>query len=138
MKIIMVVAGLAALFFLFFSYMFRRMKNSPDVRKNDKILDLTDKNFLQQIKSNVTLVDFWASWCVPCKMMAPVLNEIAEEVPANVKVCKVNVEEYQSLATKYSVRGIPTMLLFRNGKEIDRFVGVKTKDFLLKRINNLK
>jgi thioredoxin 1 len=71
-------------------------------------------------------------------MMAPVLNEIAESDNSGLQVCKVNVDEYQSLASKHGVRGIPTTILFRNGKEIDRFVGVKTKDFILKQINSIK
>lgn len=136
MSVALIVTLLVLLFFagyIFLSY--RKMKNVPDVVKSDKIKDLTDKNFNHQIKNNISLVDFWASWCVPCKMMSPVLNELAEEVDSGVQVCKVNVEQYQSLATKYAVRGIPTMLLFKNGKEINRFVGVKSKDFLLQEIN---
>ena len=114
------------------------MKNIPETEKSEKIKDLTDKNFQYQLKNNISLVDFWASWCVPCKMMAPVLNELAEEVRPGVQVCKVNVEEYQSLASQYGIKGIPTMLLFRNGKEINRFVGVKSKDFLLDQINKTR
>ena len=136
MSVALIVTLLVLIFFagyIFLSY--RKMKNVPDVVKSDKIKDLTDKNFSHQIKNNISLVDFWASWCVPCKMMSPVLNELAEEAGPNVQVCKVNVEEYQSLASKYAVRGIPTMLLFRNGKEINRYVGVKSKDFLLQEIN---
>jgi len=112
----------------------RKMKKVPAVEKNDKITDLSDKNFQNQIKNDLTLVDFWASWCLPCKMMAPVLNELADEVGEGVQVCKVDVEQYQSLASKYAIRGIPTMLLFKDGREINRFVGVKTKDFLLQQI----
>lgn len=136
MSVTLIVTLLVLLFlagYIFLSY--RKMKNVPDVVKSDKIIDLTDKNFNHQIKNKISLVDFWASWCVPCKMMSPVLNELAEEAGPDVQVCKVNVEEYQSLASKYSIRGIPTMLLFRNGKEINRFVGVKSKDFLLQEIN---
>lgn len=81
------------------------------------------------------MVDFWASWCVPCKAMAPVLNELAEELDEKVKICKLNVDENQQLAVKYAVRSIPTLILFRNGKEIDRFVGVKSKSFLTGKIN---
>lgn len=117
----------------YFYYSYRKIRNIPDVQKSEKIQDLTDKNFQYQVKNGISLVDFWASWCVPCKMMAPVLNELAEET-SDIKVCKVNVEQYHSLANKYAVRNIPTMLLFRNGKEIDRFVGVKSKDFLLRHI----
>ena len=112
----------------------RKMKKVPAVEKNDKITDLSDKNFQNQIKNDLTLVDFCASWCLPCKMMAPVLNELADEVGEGVQVCKVDVEQYQSLASKYAIRGIPTMLLFKDGREINRFVGVKTKDFLLQQI----
>ncbi len=102
-----------------------KLKNAPAVVDSAKIKVLTDKNFQQQIKNGLTLVDFWASWCMPCKMMAPVLNELAEELHNEANICKLNVEHYQSVASKFSVRGIPTMILFKNGKEINRFVGVK-------------
>ncbi len=113
-------------------YARRKIKNMPKVADSDKIITLTDKNFNQQIKNKRVLVDFWAEWCGPCKMMAPILNELAEELPEGQAVGKLNVEEYQSMAQKFQVRGIPTMILFENGKEINRFVGVKTKDFLKK------
>ena len=138
MKITVIVAVIVALFAGYFIYSFRKMKNIPIVETSKKIIELTDKNFRFQVKNGITLVDFWASWCVPCRMMAPVLNDVAEEAGEKVRVCKVNVEEYQSLAGRYSVRGIPTMILFRDGKEIDRFVGVKSKEFLMNRIRGLK
>jgi len=117
-----------------------KMKNIPVVDDSDKILTLTDNNFQHQTKNKLVLVDFWASWCAPCRMMAPVLNEVADELSGNSHVGKVNVEQFQSLAQKFKVRNIPTMILFKNGKEIDRFVGVKSKDFLLQMIskNNFK
>ncbi len=130
------VIAIALIGYIFLTY--RKMKNIPETEKSDKIKDLTDKNFQFQLKNNISLVDFWASWCVPCKMMAPVLNELAEEVSPGVQVCKVNVEQFQSLATQYGIKGIPTMLLFRNGKEINRFVGVKSKDYLLDQINKTR
>lgn len=118
-------------------YIFARlkMKNIPTVTDSDKILTLTDKNFQHQTKNKLVLVDFWASWCAPCRMMAPVLNEVADELSGNSHVGKVNIEQYQSLAQKFKVRNIPTMILFINGKEVDRFVGVKSKDFLLQMIS---
>lgn len=116
-------------------YARRKIKNMPKVADSNKIITLTDKNFNQQIKNKRVLVDFWAEWCGPCKMMAPILNELAEELPEGQAVGKLNVEEYQSMAQKFQVRGIPTMILFENGKEINRFVGVKTKDFLKKNMN---
>lgn len=115
-----------------------RMKNIPSVADSDKILTLTDKNFQHQTKNKLVLVDFWASWCAPCRMMAPVLNDVAEEISGNSQVGKVNIEEYQSLAQKFQVRSIPTLILFKNGKEINRFIGVKSKEFILQQINNIK
>lgn len=113
-----------------------RMKNIPLVADHEKIMMLTDKNFNHQIKNKVVLVDFWASWCAPCRMMAPVLNEVAGELNGNSNVGKVNIEQYQSLAQQYKIRSIPTMVLFKNGKEVNRFVGIKPKEFLVKQILN--
>ncbi len=109
----------------------RQMKNIPVVADSDKILTLTDKNFQFQTKNKLVLVDFWASWCAPCRMMAPVLNDVASELTGTTHVGKVNIEQFQSLAQKFQVRNIPTMILFKNGKEINRYVGIKSKDFLL-------
>ena len=126
-----IIISILAALFLFARY---RMKNIPVVADNDKILTLTDKNFQHQTKNKLVLVDFWASWCTPCRMLAPVLNEVADELSGNSHIGKVNIEEYQSLAQKFQVRNIPTLILLKNGKEINRFVGVKSKDFLLEQI----
>jgi thioredoxin 1 len=106
----------------------------PTVQDHDKIKILTDQNFQNQIKTGVTLVDFWAEWCMPCKMMVPVLNSTADELNGNAFIGKINIEQHSAMASKYKVRSIPTMILFKNGKEIKRFVGGKTKDSLLKEI----
>ena len=114
------------------------MKNIPVVADNDKILTLTDKNFQHQTKNKLVLVDFWASWCAPCRMMAPVLNEVADELTGNSHVGKVNIEQFQSLAQKFQVRNIPTLILLKNGREVNRFVGIKNKEFLLQQINKVQ
>ncbi|MDD2411568.1 MAG: thioredoxin [Bacteroidales bacterium] len=97
------------------------------------MITLTDKNFANQTKNKLILVDFWAPWCAPCRMMAPVLNELSNDLD-KAFVGKLDVEKNQGIAAKYNVRSIPTLIIFKNGKEVDRFVGVKNKDFLLKRM----
>jgi thioredoxin 1 len=135
MQTTVIVIVMLIAFFGTLTYMAKsKMKNIPLVADHEKILTLTDKNFQQQTKNKLVLVDFWASWCAPCRMMAPVLNEVATELSGNTHVGKVNVEQYQSLAQKFKVRGIPTLILFKNGAEVNRFVGVKSKDFLLQQI----
>jgi thioredoxin 1 len=114
-----------------------RMKNIPVVDDHINILTLTDKNFQHQTKNRVVLIDFWAGWCAPCRMMAPVSNQVADELTGNSHVGKVNIEQYQSLAQKFQVRNIPTMVLLKNGREINRFVGIKNKDFLIQQITNV-
>lgn len=132
------IIGIALLAFLAYVYFtFRKMKNAPMVADGARIKVLTDKNFNQQIKKGVMLVDFWAAWCGPCKMMAPVLNDLSEELDGNNSIGKLNVEQYQSVSATYKVRGIPTMILFKDGKEINRFVGIKTKAFLLREITKV-
>lgn len=126
-----IIFSVLAALFLLARY---RMKNIPVVPDSEKILTLTDKNFQHQTKNKLVLVDFWASWCAPCRMMAPVLNEVADELSGNSYIGKVNIEEYQSIAHQFQVRNIPTLILLKNGKEIKRFVGMKSKDFLLEQI----
>jgi len=113
----------------------QRMKSLKDVKSSEKIRTLTDQNFSAKIKSGIVLVDFWAEWCMPCKMMVPVLNELAEEDEGKVTIAKLNVDEAKKTAAGFKVRSIPTMVMFRNGKEIHRFVGVKTKDYLLRELD---
>jgi len=137
MQTALIITGILIAIFLIMVFRAKAsMKNIPLVNDHEKILTLTDKNFQNQTKNKVVLVDFWAAWCGPCRMMAPVLNEIAGELNGKSFVGKVNVEQYQSLAKKFKIRGIPTMVLFRNGTELKRFVGVKSKEYLIKQIQS--
>ena len=118
--------------FIFRTIAMAKIKNTPMVADYAKVLTLTEQNFQQQTKNKVVLVDFWASWCAPCRMMAPVLNDVATELKGNSHVGKVDIQQFQSLANQFKVRSIPTLILLRNGIEINRFVGIKSKEFLLK------
>lgn len=116
-------------------YNYQKIKNAKEIPPSNKIRHLTNKNFKTVIRSGgLVLVDFWAPWCGPCKVIAPTLNEIAEEYSDHVTIGKVNVDQNQALSQKYSIRNIPTLILYDNGKEIKRITGVKPKRTLLKEI----
>lgn len=137
MNTTLIVIGLLALAFVLFNMVARKqMKKIPTVADHEKIVTLTEQNFQAQTKNKLVLVDFWASWCAPCRMMAPILNDAVTELNDNTRIGKVNIEEYQSLAQKFKVRNIPTMILLKNGVEVNRFSGVKNKDYVLKFIQN--
>jgi thioredoxin 1 len=93
------------------------------------MLILTEANFSEEVlKSPVpVLVDFWAEWCGPCKMIAPILDEIAQEYDGRLKIGKVNIDDQQNLATQHGIRAIPTLLVFKNGEVADHIVGLRSK-----------
>ena len=93
------------------------------------ITTLTKENFAEQVlkSANPVLVDFWAEWCGPCKMIGPVLDELADEFQGRARIGKVNIDEQQSLAAEYGVRAIPTLLMFHNGQVTEQIVGARSK-----------
>lgn len=97
---------------------------------SEKVLQVTDSSFEAEIlKSNTpALVDFWATWCAPCKAIAPIIEEMTETYAGKVKIAKMNVDENPATPGKYGVRGIPTLILFKNGQVVDQLVGAVPKN----------
>ena len=94
------------------------------------ITHLTNETFESEIASGLVIVDFWATWCGPCRMQAPVLDQLDADMNGNVKVCKVDVDAEPELAKKFGVFSIPTLIAFRDGKQISKAVGLQTFDQL--------
>ena len=107
--------------------------------ENSTVIKLDESNFDRELTQDdkPVIVDFWAEWCGPCKMIAPLLDEVAREKAGAVKVAKVNVDENQSLSFKYNIRAIPALLFFKNGQLRDQVTGVTSKKDLLNRIDAL-
>ena len=106
-------------------------------RKNDSAMEITHNEFKDIINNShkLVIVDFFADWCMPCLMLTPVLEELADNMK-EVKFVKINVDDNQELSRKYEVRSIPCLIIFKDGKEVDRIIGNKAKEEIEKRINN--
>ncbi len=100
-------------------------------------VDLNNDNFDAVTQKGVSLVDFWAPWCGPCRMLAPVIDELAGEYDGKANICKVNTDEQEALSQKYGIRGIPTILFMKDGEVKDQIVGATTKSVLIEKINQL-
>ena len=107
--------------------------------ENSETITLNESNFERELTQDdkPMIVDFWAEWCGPCKMISPLLDEIAREKAGAVKIAKVNVDDNQSLSFKYNIQAIPALLFFKNGQLRDQIVGVTSKKDLLNRIEAL-
>jgi thioredoxin 1 len=93
------------------------------------MINLTQENFEKEVLQSAkpVLVDFWAEWCGPCKMLGPILDELAQEYDGRITIGKVNIDDHQELAAKYGIHSIPTLLLFQNGQVADQIVGLRSK-----------
>ncbi len=134
--LIIVLIVIAAIV-LFMLYGYLRLRMLGDQTSSSNIIPLNDKNFQSGIRNGIVIVDFWAVWCGPCRMLTPIFNQLADEKEANYKVGKLNVDESRQTASKYGVRSIPTVIVFKNGKEVKRFVGVKTKSIYQQYLKSL-
>ena len=99
-------------------------------------LIVTDQNFAAEVEKSPlpVLIDFWAAWCGPCRMVAPVIEQLAKELSGKVRVGKLDVDANQVTAGRFRVQSIPSLLIFQNGKEVDRLVGVQSKEAILRRL----
>lgn len=97
---------------------------------SENVKYLNDENFDSEIASGVTLVDFYADWCGPCRMIAPIIEELAGELQDQASIAKLDIESAQKTTSNFNVTSIPTLILFKDGNEVERIVGVKDKDSL--------
>lgn len=110
------------------------MENSKSLE-----VEVNGNNFQQEVleSSIPVLVDFWASWCMPCLMLAPTIEKLAEENQGKLKVCKLNTDDNQDIAAQYGIQGIPTLIIFKDGQEADRIVGVAPKPIIQKKLDSI-
>ncbi len=102
-----------------------------------KYIELKEENFEATVNEGVSLVDFWAPWCGPCRMIAPIIDELATDFDGKAKICKVNSDEETNLAVKFGIRSIPTILFMKDGKVVDTIIGATSKQSLADKINSL-
>ena len=102
---------------------------------SDKVKTFTDSNFDQEVKTGVVLIDFWAEWCGPCRRLAPTVDALATEYDGRATLTKMNVDENPNVPGRFMIRGIPTMLIFKNGELADQIVGLAAKEEIAKKLD---
>ena len=100
------------------------------VADKESVLSITDESFDKVVENGVTIVDFWAEWCMPCRMQTPIMESLAKKLAGKATISKLNVDENPETASRFGITGIPTSVLLKDGKEVQRFVGVQSEDTL--------
>ncbi|MEA1939986.1 MAG: thioredoxin [Candidatus Caldatribacteriota bacterium] len=102
-----------------------------------KSIEVNSNNFKEEVleSSIPVIVDLWAPWCMPCRMITPIVEELGNDNQGKLKVCKLNTDENQNIAAQYGIQGIPTLLFFKDGQEVDRIVGVTPKPIIQKKVD---
>lgn len=103
----------------------------------DLVKHFSDDNFFSSISKGITLVDFFATWCAPCRMLTPIIEEVAEHFKDKIQVAKIDIDEDQKVASQFQVTSVPTMILFKDGKEINRFIGLRDFDTIKEFIDDV-
>ncbi len=116
---------------------YKLLKNLADMPENENVIKLTDDTFEKTTAIGISLIDFWAPWCAPCKMLAPTINELADEFGERVNICKMNVDENRKTSAVLKIRSIPTVIILQNGAIAGHFVGVKPKYVYAKALKEL-
>ena len=140
-----ILVGITVLIVLAKTYIFsNQQSNATPVAVNDQnvdegklIRDLNVNTFDETIADGITLVDFWAPWCGPCRIQGPILDKVAQSVQGRAHIAKVNVDDVRALAGRFGVQSIPTLVLFKNGNEVRRFTGVQSHETLIEAINQV-
>ncbi len=115
----------------------RILKNLENMPDSSHLIALTDATFKKTIKSGITLVDFWAPWCVPCKIQGPIISELADKYHEKAKIAKLNIDEHKKTAAELGIRSIPTIIIFKDGKPAKKLVGAKQLNALIKALEDV-
>jgi len=105
-----------------------------DGSESPNVITLHDSTYKNQIKNGITLIDFWAPWCMPCKIQGPIINEVADEMVDKAGICKINIDENKEAAAEFGIKSIPTILIFKDGEIVNKIMGVKSKSVLIKNL----